>query len=473
MDKEEKETEFAEQYIKLKDANMRPRDAFEIMQKLGYSKSRETMYRHVASVLSTGHALSVVKKDWNHAALNDEQMSEVDAWVLNQNTENSPIHYSDVQKFIDDNFNIQVCTRTAGNILHRLRDSQNKCQSKTSELDNTTSTTTATINHETSEYEKIRLDNIKRNEEYLASLGLTSSIPKTRSSSTTTARSSSSSSSLNKAKRKRSLDSIEFNDDDENDEVGRHRISELQPTRRSRRISSLKSSSSSNNDNNIKEEEEPFYFLEDNKNASSSSKRGSSNLEGLYFTDSIDWTDEDLHGDQRKIITAPQLRALIQSMNPEHDELISNTAVTHCAYRMSYMSNKQLVTRLQAVARAATKKSYEKLLTFYYALMASGLEKLSQVALERLQTIGVITSSPLAQNVDQISGLAGENRRTTPLMHKIASCNILALFSTYSHINKYFCTKLLGRERVFFTKSSSKYHITPQNRKRVGKPSKN
>jgi hypothetical protein len=74
--------------------------------------------RHIASVRSTGHALSLVKKDRGHSSLNDDQMSVGNSWILGQNTNNSPIDYSDVQKSINDAFSIEVCTRTAENIFH-------------------------------------------------------------------------------------------------------------------------------------------------------------------------------------------------------------------------------------------------------------------------------------------------------------------------------------------------------------------
>jgi hypothetical protein len=132
MDREKRETAFAEQYLKFLDSNLKPKVAFEIMQKMGYTGTRSTMNRHIASLRRTGHALSLVKKDSSHSSLNDHQMSIVNSWISDQNTNNRPIGYSDVQKFIYDTFSIEVCTKTAGNILHRLGHTQNTCQSKTS-----------------------------------------------------------------------------------------------------------------------------------------------------------------------------------------------------------------------------------------------------------------------------------------------------------------------------------------------------
>jgi transposase len=132
MDREKRETVFAEQYLKFLDSNLKPKVAFEKMQKMGYTGTRSTMNRHIASLRRTGHALSLVKKDSSHSLLNDHQMSIVNSWISDQNTNNRPIGYSDVQKFIYDTFSFEVCIRTAGNILHRLGHTQKTCQSKTS-----------------------------------------------------------------------------------------------------------------------------------------------------------------------------------------------------------------------------------------------------------------------------------------------------------------------------------------------------
>jgi transposase len=120
MDREKRETAFAEQYLKLRGPTIKCKDALEVVQNMGYTKTLRTMNRHIASVRSTGHALSVVKKVHRRSSLNDDQMSELNSWILGQNTKNIPVGYSDVQKCINDKFNIKVHLRTAGKILHRL-----------------------------------------------------------------------------------------------------------------------------------------------------------------------------------------------------------------------------------------------------------------------------------------------------------------------------------------------------------------
>lgn len=131
MDTHETETVFVEQYLKLLASNMKTQDAFENIQKMGFQKTQRTMDRHVLSYITTGNALSPVKKDGSLPLLNEEQMATVDTWILGQNTINAPIGRSNVQKFIFDTFQIEVCLTTAGNVLRRLNHTQKTCQSKT------------------------------------------------------------------------------------------------------------------------------------------------------------------------------------------------------------------------------------------------------------------------------------------------------------------------------------------------------
>ena len=63
------------------------------------------MDRHIASVRK-GYALSPVKKDCRHSSLDVEQMSKIHDRILAQNTKNSPIGYSGVQKVINEELTI-------------------------------------------------------------------------------------------------------------------------------------------------------------------------------------------------------------------------------------------------------------------------------------------------------------------------------------------------------------------------------
>lgn len=60
--------------------------------------------------------------------------------------------------------------------------------------------------------------------------------------------------------------------------------------------------------------------------------------------------------------------------------------------RIQSMSNKALGTRIKAIARAAGKHSYEKLLVFYYALKASNLLQLSDSAKAALDRLGLVVT---------------------------------------------------------------------------------
>jgi hypothetical protein len=131
MDREKEATTWVEEYLKLLGPDLKPKEAFEIIKKRGYTQNRRTLNRHIASVRRTGHALSLVKKDCRHYLLNDDQMTQVNTWILRQNTMHIPIRYAEVKKFIQDTFNINVSVRTAANIALRLRVSIKTCQTKT------------------------------------------------------------------------------------------------------------------------------------------------------------------------------------------------------------------------------------------------------------------------------------------------------------------------------------------------------
>jgi hypothetical protein len=75
MDREKRETAFVEQFIKLKASKLKTNAAFKTIQKMGFTGTQRTMDRHIASVHSTGHALSLVKKDASHSSLDVDQMA--------------------------------------------------------------------------------------------------------------------------------------------------------------------------------------------------------------------------------------------------------------------------------------------------------------------------------------------------------------------------------------------------------------
>lgn len=153
-----------------------------------------------------------------------------------------------------------------------------------------------------SEYEILRQENIKRNEEFLKTLGLeklpsTPAVPQKKSSSSS-------------SKRKRESDKDNNNNEDGYFEVDDYispkekKTKEVaQPTRRSMRVQNQPPPEShteidENDDRVIRPKETPKYNLEIN-------------------------IDEEVE-EGRIRITAPQVREVIMATNPDHDELISN-----------------------------------------------------------------------------------------------------------------------------------------------------
>lgn len=148
---------------------------------------------------------------------------------------------------------------------------------------------------ELSEYERLRIENIKKNEDFLRSLEL--------SSVKTTLRSQSLPVTSTKKRRTRETENLE-------------------PTRRSSRGT------------------------------------GSSSTEHVMLDDSYnDWEprerktytpatyDEDEESGRRRF-TAAELSQYIKDSNPEHMELVSDKQIVHGHYRISYMSAKALALRL-------------------------------------------------------------------------------------------------------------------------------
>lgn len=82
----------------------------------------------------------------------------------------------------------------------------------------------------------------------------------------------------------------------------------------------------------------------------------------------------------RNPISAPTLRKFIETLNASHSDEISNQAISHCCNRIHSMSNKALATRMKGISSGSGDGSREKLLVFYYALKMCGLEELTLAA---------------------------------------------------------------------------------------------
>lgn len=184
-----------------------------------------------------------------------------------------------------------------------------------------------------SEYEQLRLENIARNEEFLKSLGIDPNARKVQQDVEDQRKKE-----IAKQKRKEQIATKRKRDEEFAQAIANGELdpNEVLPAavRRSRRISEQPA------EVDIAGGEVVEYWA----------NRPSRKSHEPYVLD-IQVDDEDDPDYGREKITASMIRELIQSTNPEHDELITNEAITHTAYRMSYMSNEKLATRLKAIAR--------------------------------------------------------------------------------------------------------------------------
>jgi hypothetical protein len=88
---------------------------------------------------------------------------------------------------------------------------------------------------------------------------------------------------------------------------------------------------------------------------------------------------------QRKKVSAAQLRQYIEAANLDHAERLNDKDITHNAHRISYMSNQALATRIRMISSGTGKQSRDKMLIFYYGLCATGLPELAATALRILR----------------------------------------------------------------------------------------
>lgn len=231
-----------------------------------------------------------------------------------------------------------------------------------------------------SEYERLRLENIQRNESFLKDLGIVK--PETRQ----VVRSE----SIKKPRKKRSFggEGEEVKEDEEADDG-----EALQPRRRSRRIQNLPADGEGKGEGAGAD----LYFLEEDEEARKERERRRERERELVDIISVDGEEG------RKRVTGPSLQSFIAKVAPELSEEISSEMIVHTAYRMSYMSTAALATRLKQIAKAAKRSSHEKLLVFYFALRAARLLQLAQSAGTILQTLGV-TLPPITREEGEAEG---------------------------------------------------------------------
>lgn len=187
-----------------------------------------------------------------------------------------------------------------------------------------------------SEYEKIRQQNIARNEEFLKNLGINVNAEQIRDT-------------VDEPYTHRKKSKVKI----KNQENDGHDILPDSDVRRSSRLSSS-------------QKEQKLEMYDDIGTTRSKTKIS----KPVYDDEGIIIDDTN----ERKKVTASDLREYIKSNNQSHNEDISNDAIQHCIMRLQSMSNKALLTRLRRIV------IYEKLLVFYYALVLSELFDLAEVA---------------------------------------------------------------------------------------------
>ena len=240
-------------------------------------------------------------------------------------------------------------TRLMGNIISNARVNATKSVAKKS-IDKAVNKVSPT-EYKLSEAEMLRNERIKRNDEFLKSLGLNAT------STNLNIKKADADTTKRKKEERKKKDRL----DDKIEE----------PIRKSARKAGL----------------QPDFISSAYMNNFNENKTEIKMTKIVYDEFKVD-VNPDAETVRRNKITAKMLRELIDNTNKEHSELISDDAITHCVYRITSMSNKALGTRIKMIARAAGQNSYEKLLVFHYALKASGLSDLadsSQNALNHLE----------------------------------------------------------------------------------------
>ena len=96
------DTEFVSQHGMFVAEGRTAQDSFEAIQRMGYSKSQATFYRHLKRFKETGKAHSDKKAPGMAPKLNTEQVADLRAWVVARNNANSPFNRVNVQKFVFD-----------------------------------------------------------------------------------------------------------------------------------------------------------------------------------------------------------------------------------------------------------------------------------------------------------------------------------------------------------------------------------
>jgi len=217
-----------------------------------------------------------------------------------------------------------------------------------------------------SEYERLREENIRRNDEFLKSLGLADikcqMIPTKKRQTREEEDVNGSESRPRKIKDK---SKVKSKGEDE----------KLVPSRRSSRAQGI-----------------PVPRIAGPKRLASPT-RARSRGAGTEIDVSISVDDEE---QPRKKVQASLLRKEIdkdKSITSVEgggglDVQVSNEAIQHTLMRIGSMSNARLATRIKVIARASGQHCKEKLLAFYHALRLTGLDELAESCKATLEALG-------------------------------------------------------------------------------------
>jgi hypothetical protein len=173
-----------------------------------------------------------------------------------------------------------------------------------------------------SQYEVQRDENIRKNEEYLKALGFDAATKKKKSVV------------VSKPKEKRKMKEEKEEEDEEDVNAHKNKRSKviIEPVRRSRRLQNIPT--------------EFPYFEEEKKATTNNNEDNEEENKQRSIEISV-----DVDGTLRLKITAAELQSFIHQTMPHHEDLISPKVIEHTAYRMSYMSNAKLATRLKSISR--------------------------------------------------------------------------------------------------------------------------
>ena len=203
-----------------------------------------------------------------------------------------------------------------------------------------------------SDYEQLRQENIRKNQEFLNGLGLRDK--KNAKSNAPSSSSSTLSSSGKSQRRKRGAGDVE------SDSLILHDTG----TRKSARIRGIQL-------------ETPNEDVHANVVVS---KKGGIALDEKRHDAALNEVFIDDEGISRHKISAAALREYIEKNSSLHADSISDKDIIHTVYRVQSMSNKALGNRIRAISSSSSATSKIKMLTFFYALSLSNLEELAQSA---------------------------------------------------------------------------------------------